>query len=142
MAVLEYNTYRDEDTINGNRKKLNLKPLKLTGKLAKYQPFLDEVPIELVHDLLGAELAAATSNDASGAQGGQGGDLLEQMIPSLSATSASAKNEQLIAALSGLGKTKRQNKGLATRRKGRRAIGKAARIAGTFVNPEGDAKVG
>lgn len=142
MAVLEYNTYRDEDTINGNRKKLNLKPLKLTGKLAKYQPFLDEVPIELVHDLLGAELAAATSNDASEAQGGQGGDLLEQMIPSLSATSASAKNEQLIAALSGLGMTKRQNKGLATRRKGRRAIGKAARIAGTFVNPEGDAKVG
>lgn len=64
IEVAEYEAYRDDDTINGNRKKRNLEPLKLTGKLAKYQQYLDEVPLEILHDLLAAEIAAGASEAA------------------------------------------------------------------------------
>lgn len=86
VEIAEYSAYRDDDTINGNRKSRGLQPLKLSGALAKYQPFLDEVPVELVHDLLGAEASAASGESAS--SGGQDGSY-----------------SSLVAALSGVGAT-------------------------------------
>lgn len=50
--VSEYAAYSPQRTLNENRKELGLKPLKLTGKLAKLQPLLDEVPLVYAPQLL------------------------------------------------------------------------------------------
>lgn len=57
IAIAEYQAYRPDETINGNRKKQNLKPLILTGDLAKFQQYLDEVPLEILEILLTAKLS-------------------------------------------------------------------------------------
>lgn len=70
MDVSEYSTYSQSRTLNENRQELGLQPIKLTGKLAKLQPLLDEVPLAYAQQLLPLLTGGEAAGALSGATGG------------------------------------------------------------------------
>lgn len=75
VETVEYAAYSPDRTLQENREKLKLPPLKLSGELAQYQPLFDEVPqrwFELFFSVVQAKNAPQPAPGAAGLLGVSG----------------------------------------------------------------------
>jgi len=103
MDVSEYGSYSSARTLNENRKELGLPPLRLSGKLEKFQILLDEVPLmyaQMMTPALDASSALGLPGTAQGALNGTGDSMGGEDRPGLPG-GFSSKEQEMISAMTG-----------------------------------------